>query len=45
MTSTGLATFEEHIELSGMSSGVPMLIFMALMGYDGKVATQEVFEW
>ncbi|KAE8769546.1 terpene synthase [Hordeum vulgare] len=38
-------TFEEHIGISGMSSGIPMFVVMALMGYDSKVATQEVFEW
>uniref|UniRef100_A0A453DR09 Terpene synthase metal-binding domain-containing protein n=1 Tax=Aegilops tauschii subsp. strangulata TaxID=200361 RepID=A0A453DR09_AEGTS len=38
-------SFEEHVELSGMSTGLPMLNLMALMGYDGTIATQEVFEW
>ncbi|KAF7034320.1 hypothetical protein CFC21_045353 [Triticum aestivum] len=38
-------SFEEHVELSGMSTGLPMLNLMALMGYDETIATQEVFEW
>ncbi|KAM0910061.1 hypothetical protein ACQ4PT_014393 [Festuca glaucescens] len=38
-------SFEEHEELSSMSTGLPMLNLMALMGYDGAVATQELFDW
>ncbi|XP_047072519.1 eudesmanediol synthase-like [Lolium rigidum] len=38
-------SFAEHEELSTMSTGLPMLNLMALMGYDGAVATQEVFDW
>uniref|UniRef100_A0ACD5VAJ1 Uncharacterized protein n=1 Tax=Avena sativa TaxID=4498 RepID=A0ACD5VAJ1_AVESA len=38
-------SFEEHEELSTMSTGLPMLNLMALMGYDGAVATKEVFDW
>ncbi|KAM0837782.1 hypothetical protein ACQ4PT_061410 [Festuca glaucescens] len=38
-------SFEEHEELSSMSTGLPMLNLMALMGYDRAVATQELFDW
>jgi hypothetical protein len=37
-------SFKEHEELSIMSSGLPMLTIITLMGF-GAVATQEVFEW
>nr|CAB3483899.1 unnamed protein product [Digitaria exilis] len=37
-------SFTEHEEVSIMSSGLPMLTIITLMGY-GDVATQEVFEW
>ncbi|KAE8769549.1 terpene synthase [Hordeum vulgare] len=37
-------TFREHEELSVMSSGLPMLNLVALMGY-GAIATNKVFEW
>ncbi|CAO2034288.1 unnamed protein product [Urochloa humidicola] len=37
-------SFKEHEEVSIMSSGLPMLTIITLMGY-GDVATQEVFEW
>lgn len=37
-------TFKEHEELSVMSSGLPMLNLVALMGY-GAIATKKVFEW
>jgi hypothetical protein len=38
-------SFEEHEELCTMSTGLPMLNLMALTGYDGAVATQELFDW
>jgi hypothetical protein len=38
-------TFKEHEELSTMSSALPILNLMALLGYDGAVATQELFDW
>jgi hypothetical protein len=38
-------SFKEHEELSVMSTAVPMLDLMALMGYDEGVATQELFDW
>jgi hypothetical protein len=38
-------SFKEHEELSTMSTGLPMLNLMALMGYDGSIATQELFDW
>jgi hypothetical protein len=28
-----------------MSTGLPMLNLMALMGYEGSIATQELFDW
>jgi hypothetical protein len=28
-----------------MSTGLPLLNLMALLGYDGAVATQELFDW
>jgi hypothetical protein len=28
-----------------MSTGQPMLNLMALMGYDGSIATHELFDW
>ncbi|CAL5033909.1 unnamed protein product [Urochloa decumbens] len=37
-------SFKEHEEVSIMSSGLPMLTIITLMGY-GDVVTQEVFEW
>ncbi|XBI21156.1 hypothetical protein VPH35_062307 [Triticum aestivum] len=37
-------SFKEHEEISIMTSGLPMLTLVTLMGY-GDVATQEVFEW
>ena len=37
-------SFKEHEELSIMTSGLPMLTILTLMGY-GDEATQEVFEW
>ncbi|KAK8448374.1 hypothetical protein SEVIR_7G042600v4 [Setaria viridis] len=37
-------SFKEHEEVSIISSGLPMLTIVTLMGY-GDVATQEVFEW
>ncbi|OEL18900.1 Alpha-humulene synthase [Dichanthelium oligosanthes] len=37
-------SFKEHEEVSIMSSGLPMLTIVTLLGY-GDVATQEVFEW
>ncbi|VAH67721.1 unnamed protein product [Triticum turgidum subsp. durum] len=37
-------SFKEHEEISNMTSGLPMLTLVTLMGY-GDVATQEVFEW
>ncbi|TVU07073.1 hypothetical protein EJB05_47113, partial [Eragrostis curvula] len=37
-------SFKEHEEVSIMSSGLPMLTVVTLMGH-GDVATQEVFEW
>ncbi|XP_037418249.1 eudesmanediol synthase-like [Triticum dicoccoides] len=37
-------SFKEHEEISIMTSGLPMLTLVTLMGY-GDVASQEVFEW
>jgi len=37
-------SFKEHEELSILTSGLPMLTILTLMGY-GDEATQEVFEW
>ncbi|KQJ98123.1 alpha-humulene synthase [Brachypodium distachyon] len=37
-------SFKEHEEISIMTSGLPMLTLVTLMGY-GDVATREVFEW
>ncbi|KAF8647287.1 hypothetical protein HU200_065438 [Digitaria exilis] len=37
-------SFKEHEEVSIMSSGLPMLTNITLLGY-GDAATQEVFEW
>ncbi|CAN6270906.1 unnamed protein product [Urochloa humidicola] len=37
-------SFKEHEEVSIISSGLPMLTTVTLMGY-GDVATQEVFKW
>jgi hypothetical protein len=38
-------SFKENEELSTMSTGLPLLNLMALLGYDGAVATQELFDW
>lgn len=38
-------SFEEHEELCTMNTGLPMLNLIALLGYDGAVATQELFDW
>nr|CAB3486410.1 unnamed protein product [Digitaria exilis] len=37
-------SFKEHEEVSIMSSGLPMLTNITLLGY-GDAATQDVFEW
>ena len=37
-------SFKEHEEVSIVSSGLPMLTIITLMGY-GDEATHEVFEW
>lgn len=37
-------SFKEHEEISIMTSGLPMLTILTLMGYGDK-ATQEAFEW
>lgn len=37
-------SFAEHEDVSIKSSGMSMLILVALMGYDTEI-TQEVFEW
>lgn len=37
-------SFKEHEELSIMTSGLPMLTILTLMGF-GDEATQEAFEW
>jgi hypothetical protein len=37
-------SLKEHEDLSIMTSGLPMLTIMTLMGY-GDEATQEAFEW
>jgi hypothetical protein len=38
-------SFKEQEDLSTMSTGLPLLNIMALLGYDGAVATQELFDW
>jgi hypothetical protein len=38
-------SFKEHEDLSTMSTGLPLLYLIALLCYDGAVATQELFDW
>ncbi|CAL4931146.1 unnamed protein product [Urochloa decumbens] len=37
-------SFKEHVDLTSVSSGLPMLVPVVLMGL-GHVATKEAFEW
>ncbi|CAM0943193.1 unnamed protein product [Alopecurus aequalis] len=38
-------SFEEHEELSSLSTALPMLILVGLMGYGCAVTTKELLEW
>jgi hypothetical protein len=38
-------SFEEHEELSSLSTTLPMLFLVGLMGYGCDVTTKELLEW